>query len=283
MRIRSVLVAAALTGGLGLCCPPAQAAVPGHRHGSRVVTDVVKYRCTGAGIQSQDIEVKVELTVPTGAVTEQQMTIGWRGTYAGTGLTAPGGGLSSDTKLYAYASISGITRLSSATGVGTPGAAGAGQVVPLPTTEVALKTTPLDAGTGTVRAAAMNFGLRPNAPSIECDVLNANDLTTYPLTVTQGGQGRTGSPTPTTTPTGTSPDPIPVATSPRPTHTVTEIVTRMPANPDGKVTRTPAGSAETGGGGTSGPDGRLLVLAGLLVTFVAATGLLLRRRAIPQG
>ncbi|MET8141730.1 hypothetical protein ABZU32_15605 [Sphaerisporangium sp. NPDC005288] len=49
------------------------------------------------------------------------------------------------------------------------------------------------------------------------------------------------------------------------------------ADRSGKVTRIPAGAADTGGGGLAGPDGRVLVGVGLLVVLAAGAGLRSRR------
>ncbi|GAA3846874.1 hypothetical protein GCM10022226_83140 [Sphaerisporangium flaviroseum] len=58
-------------------------------------------------------------------------------------------------------------------------------------------------------------------------------------------------------------------------------MTHPPTGGNHKVTKTPLGAAETGGGGQAGPDGRVFVVTGFLLTLAAATGLLLRRRTIP--
>ncbi|MFJ2030534.1 hypothetical protein [Streptosporangium sp. NPDC087985] len=295
MRIRSILSVAALAGSLALLCQPAHATVSELRQDAVVVTDIVEYQCTVNGVaEKQDIKVKVELTMPVNAVAGRQMTIDWRGTYADdtTMLRAPATGLAGGTKLYAYASISGLAGLTSATGVGEF-TLSAGQTVPLPTDAVPLKTKSSNAGTATVRPAAINFGTSPTEPSIQCKVQNAADLTTYPLTVASADGQPTGpapvtpSPQPTHTVTATAGDQstgsVPVTSSPQPTHTVTATVTRASAGENGKIIKTPSGGAATGGGGESGPDGRVLILTGFLLTFAAVTGLLLRRRSLPSG
>jgi hypothetical protein len=283
LRIRLILSAAALSGSLGLLCQPAHAGVSGLRQDAVVGTDVVEYQCTATGVaEKQDIKVKVELTMPADATTGTQMTIGWHGTYAdGTGLRVPATGLAGGTKLYAYASISGLARLTSATGVSEPVTLSAGQIIPLPTAMVSMKTTSSNAGTATVKPAAINFGTRPTEPSIRCKVQNAAALTTYPLTVASADGRPTDSVpvTPSPQPTGS----VPVTSSPQPTHTVTATVTRASADGNGKTVKTPSGGAATGGGGESGPDGRVLILTGFLLTLAAATGLLLRRRNLPGG
>ncbi|WP_204059482.1 hypothetical protein [Microbispora corallina] len=184
--------------------------------------------------------------------------------------------------LYAYASISGLSRLTSATGVGTLGPVGAGQVIPLPPNGVSLRTTSANAGTASVKPAALNVGDGPTHRLIQCEVLNAAALTAYPLIVTAAGSSSSPPVTPIPSPGSSS-------GSPRPTRTVTATVTASTADDGGTGTRssgrgrdavvtTPAGAAETGGGGDAGPDGRALVVTGLLITLASVAGLLLRRR-----
>jgi Predicted solute binding protein len=287
VRVRSVLSVAIIAGASLLPVSSARA-VAGHSPGGSG-TDVVMYECTSAE-SVEVVRVRVELTMPTAAQAGTQLTIGWRGTYDGTArITAPPGGLSNGN-LYAYVSISGMPGLTSATGVGAlPKASyAADEPIELPSGTVELKTTPNQAGTATVRPAAINFGTRPNDPVIECEVEFPDALRTYTLTI--GGQGApTTSPsaTPSTTPSVT---PSATATSPRPTATVTRTVTAGPDPDDtgdtdvtgasGRVARTPVGSAATGGGGEAGPDARLITLAGLLLTFAGAGGLVWRQRRL---
>jgi hypothetical protein len=267
VRIRSVLHVAVMGGGILLLPHAAHPAVPAARHDAGAVINVVEYLCTTTGTaQTQIATVSVELTMPAGAVTGQPLLIGWRGFYTGdTELRAPAAGLTG-AKLYAYASISDLPQLSSATGVHTLGTVPAGQAIPLPATTVSLRTTSRNAGTASVRPAAINFGPRPTEPVIECEVLNKDDLTPSTLTVTTSAR----------TPSPSHPPVAPTATISRPTRTVTATVTEGGANPG--VTRTPVGAADTGGGGTAGPDGRHLVLTGSLFLLAGATGHLLRRR-----
>jgi hypothetical protein len=259
LRVRLVLSAAVLACGLPLFYQPAQAV----RQDTASVTESVQYQCTstdGAG-QSQNISVRVVLTMPTGAVPDQQMEIGWQGSYEGPGLVAPATGLAAGTKLYAYAGISDFPNLTSATGVGELTTIGAGATIPLPDS-VTLRTTAHAAGTGTARPGAINFGTSPTAPSIKCEVQNREALTTYTLTV--GGSSTTSSPEPTETATDTE---DPVTETERPAY-------------GGSVTKTPVGGAVTGGGGEVGPDGRSLLIIGSLLVLAAGTGLLLRRHAV---
>ncbi|MFC6082655.1 hypothetical protein [Sphaerisporangium aureirubrum] len=277
MRARSLISAAVLSGGLALAPHTAYSAA---HHGTKSATNLVDYLCTStAGVDTQLVTVSVELTMPTGAVTGQQLTIGWRGSYADgtTGLRAPAGGLSG-VNLYAYASISDLPQLTSATGVQAIGTVAAGAVIPLPATTVGLKTTSRNSGTGSVKPAAINFGPKPQEPLIECEVLNKDALTADSLTVTSSTRSPSPSPSPTTTRT-TSPSPT--STGTRPARTVTATVTAAEENPG--VTRTPVGAADTGGGGTTGPDGRPLVATGSLILLAATSGLLLRRRVRPRA
>ncbi|MFF3444556.1 hypothetical protein [Streptosporangium sp. NPDC002721] len=268
MRVRSVLSVAALAGGLVLLWHP----LPSSAERDVVAAaDIVEYECTTDGVtEKQTIEINVEMTMPATATTGQQFTIGWRGTYSGTGLTAPAAGLPEGTKLYAYASISDLPGLTSATGTGTLAAVDAGQPITLPTTAVSLAATSSSPGTATIRPAAINFGTLPTNPLIECESLNRDALMTYSLTVSGGGQETDPDPTDTAT--------DPVSPPPAADDTGTDETAPDPDDADGAIDETPAGAADTGGGGESGPDGRVLVLTGSLVTLGAASGLLLRRR-----
>ncbi|MEU6711657.1 hypothetical protein ABZ897_09265 [Nonomuraea sp. NPDC046802] len=258
MRVRSAVLAAFM---LVLCCRPAHAS-----ESERVIaTDIVNYVCTTtASGDTQTVSVQVTLTMPTSATAGQQLTIGWRGAYAqSTSLTTPATGLPEGTKLYAYAGISDFSGLTSATGVGTIDATTPGETIALPAAQVNLTTTPSSAGTGTVRPAAINFGTSPSSPSIECEANNREDLTTYTLTVTDTG----GSPTP-------DPDD---STTPTPDDDETD-ETDESDEPEETPTETPSGGAETGAGGTAGPDGRTFVLTGSVLILASVTGLALRRR-----
>ncbi|MFC6581105.1 hypothetical protein [Planomonospora parontospora] len=160
------------------------AAVSDMQREGAVITDVVEYRCSTTGVaETQDVKVKIELTMPAEATAGEQMTIGWRGTYVSdaTALRAPATGLAADTKL--YAAVSGLAGLTSATGVGELASIGPTQIIPLPTAVLPLKTTSSKAGTAMVRSAAVNAGTRPTEPSIQCEVQNADALTTHPLAI----------------------------------------------------------------------------------------------------
>ncbi|MBE1586941.1 hypothetical protein ACFPOI_00795 [Nonomuraea angiospora] len=224
--------------------------------------DVVEYACkVRATGQTQDVKVEVELTVPTDAQVGEEMAIGWQGSYVeGSELRAPTTGLGDDLNLYAYAGISGIDKLTSATGVAAIGPIIPGAPVPLPATTVNLKTRSKNPGTGTVHAASINFGTSSSDRAIECEVKDKDALTKHPLTIP--GTGDTTSPSDSASESPSD--------SPSPGETETK-------------TRTPAGAADTGGGGEAGPDGRVLVGVGSLLVLASVTGLVLRRRRLVAG
>ncbi|MEO3794397.1 hypothetical protein ABGB14_29645 [Nonomuraea sp. B10E15] len=262
MRVRLAVPAVALA--------LAYTALPSAAH-----ADTVAYTCeTVATGMQQQISLDIELTVPTDATVGTQMTIGWRGSYVGSArLLAPTTATDGQLKMYAYAGISGIDRLTSATGVGQLGTVTPGQPITLPATTVEMKTTANFPGTGTVHAAAVNFGPTPQERVIECEVDDEESLREYPLTVT----GESTSPSPDETAGSETPDPdvsTPEDTTTSPASTTTRTVTELPT-----------GGVATGGGGMAGPDGRVLVATGLLVVFAATGGLWLRRpaRRSPNG
>ncbi|MGI5158754.1 hypothetical protein [Microbispora sp. CA-102843] len=213
MRIHAV-VSVVFAGCLALASQPAHAAPFSTERSLRVAAEVVEYECTTDGAtETQDVKINVELTMPDSATAGQQMSIGWSGRYIdGSELRAPAAGLPGSVKLYAYAALTGIEGLTSATGVSEPVSVAAGRTIPIPET-VSLKTTSSKAGTARVRPAAINIGASPTTPLIECEVRNAAALTTYTLTVAEGGQ------------TSTTPTPDDATTSPKPTRTVTATVT----------------------------------------------------------
>lgn len=275
-----------LAGGLLLLCPPAHAAAPQ----SHVAADVVEYTCTPeGGGPPQNIKVNVELTVPSTAPVGVQMTILWRASYAeGSQLLAPATGLPPTTTLYAYVGISDLPGFTSATGVGGVVTAAPGEVIPLQTTPVELKSTPGRPGTATVRPGAINFGPRPNEPLIQCEVQNKDALTGHTVIIGGGAPSTTPSAPPSSPPAPPSSPSVPPSTEVIPTRTVTETVTPAVTSAvtepgtTGRIERTPRGGVATGGGGEAGPDARLFLLYGALLTLAATLGLLLRRRAAPR-
>ncbi|MEV4474741.1 hypothetical protein [Nonomuraea sp. NPDC049504] len=244
--------------------------------GNGTTTDVVEYRCVGpATTDTQDVEIKVELTMPTSAKANTQFAIKWKGTYTtGKELKAPSTGQTITPKIFAYAALSGISNLTSATGEGSTGTITANNPIPLPTTTIDVKATASAAGTVTVKPSKINFGANSrtgNVPMIECTVQNETELKSYTFTVGNGT---------------TSPSPSPTTTTPRPTTTHTATVTVTPSTSRSSSTptrksQTPKAGADTGAGGMAGPDGRLFILTGTaLVAAAAVGGLVMRRRSI---
>ncbi|MER6506744.1 hypothetical protein ABT158_08010 [Nonomuraea sp. NPDC001636] len=240
---------------------------------------VAAYTCRTTGTnETQTVKMDIKLTVPATAPVGRQMTIGWRGSYVeGAELRAPATGLDGEVNLYAYAAVSGIDRLTSVTGVGSPGLIVPGAVIPLPRETVELRTTPRDPGTGTVRPASVNFGPTPQRRLIECELQDKDAPASYPLTVTAAGTAP--SPDAPSTP-DTSDTPNTSDTSDTSDTSASEATTPDETSED-RPTATPTGGANTGGGGEAGPDGRALVLAGSLVLAAALTGLRLRRPSRP--
>ncbi|MEV0996458.1 hypothetical protein [Nonomuraea sp. NPDC050202] len=257
MRVHLAVLAAATI--LPFAASPAAAAAP------------VVYECTTAATgEKQEVSLDVELTVPAQATVGQPMTIGWSGVFVtGKELVAPATGMEGELNMYVYAGISGIDDLTSATGVADIGTVIPGEPVPIPPTAT-MTTTPRKAGTGTVHAASVNFGLTPQDRLVECEVRGSR--TEYPLTVT----GADGS---------ASPDPSDSATPDAENDTgddgSDEDTNGGGSEPDSTVTVTstdiPSGGVDTGAGGMAGPDGRALMLTGLVIMLAAVVGLRLRR------
>ncbi|MEV0164459.1 hypothetical protein [Nonomuraea fuscirosea] len=252
MRVPLAVLAAAM-----ILFLPAQADAAERRR--VLATDVVEYACK-VGSETQNVKVRVTLTMPASTTVGDQLSIGWQGAYEGTALKAPLAGLDDGTKLYAYAGISEYPGLTSATGVGTLEAITPGADITLPATRVEVLTMPNKAGTGVVRPGAINFGTTPTSPAIRCEVRNRAALTTYTLKVPTSGQDDEPDPDATD---GESPEP-----------TETETPTETPAE---TPEETPTGGVATGAGGEAGPDGRMVVAAGLVITVAALAGLRRRR------
>ncbi|MEU6730774.1 hypothetical protein ABZ917_44295 [Nonomuraea wenchangensis] len=137
--------------------------------------------------------------------------------------------------------------------------------------------------TGTIGLKGGNFELQVNGDTwYECEP-GASGGPSAQFVVTTGGTG-TPTGTPTTTGTGT-PTPTPTTSTPRPTKTTTEIVTVTPSSKQStRKSQTPKAGADTGLGGTMGPDGRTFILAGTaLIGAAAVGGLLMRRRNATRG
>jgi hypothetical protein len=190
----------------------------------------------------------------TAPSTGEQFSIGWTGGFEpGSELEAPAA-VPPGLKMYAYASISKLPGLTSATGVGELGAVASGEPISLPSVE--MRTTSNNPGTASVKPASVNFGLTPQNRLVDCEPTNSAALKTYPLTIGGGG------------------------TTPAPSDTETEEEpTPQEEEPTSRSSETPKEGAATGAGGEAGPDGRVLVLAGSALLLAAGAGGLTLRRA----
>ncbi|GII66988.1 hypothetical protein Skr01_70730 [Sphaerisporangium krabiense] len=164
----------------------------------------------------------------------------------------------------------------------------------LPATGGVVTVTPTASGTVGISAKTIYIKIGPtaltgSAPSLTtmytCTVPTTGTATTpakISLVVKSAAASPSATPTvtPTETPTAT-PTITPTATrTPKPTHTVYETVTHNPE----QVKRKPSGGAATGGGADAGPDGRLFVVAGMvLVVGAGVGGLLVRNRRPNRG
>ncbi|MEU4514621.1 hypothetical protein AB0G05_34415 [Nonomuraea wenchangensis] len=258
---------------------PLAALLLGSAPAAAAAPEVLDYTCTTTATgDKQNIKLSVELTVPSTGGVQQHLTIGWKGSYSDSAqLLAPATGLEAGLNLYAYAGISGIPGLTSATGVAQLTGVTPGAPITLPTTTVNLTTTPSQAGTGKVHAASVNFGPSPQDPVIECELPSTATPAEHPLTISATGASPSQTPTSSTTPSPT----------PTPTPTPTDDEEEDPeddATPEesDSSTKVPSGGVSTGGGGEAGPDGRVLILTGSLLLLAGGTGLVLRRRRLPS-
>ncbi|MFD1933027.1 hypothetical protein ACFSKW_16250 [Nonomuraea mangrovi] len=238
----------------------------------------VAYKCaTTTNSDPKDTSLLVTMTMPTAAKANEEQSIPWSATYASgaTQLTVPASGFTSGTKLIVGVSVSGG---------GVSGTSVTGESAPLTTLTagtaittfptVTLKVKPTTASPVTMKAADLYFGTSSSTFQYKCTAQTTPTPKSYTFQV-GAGTGTTPTPTPTPTPSAT----------PKPTRTVTATVTQTPVGAgNGKVTKTPKGAAETGGGGELGPDGRMFVVTGSLIVLAAAVGgLVLRRRTTSRG
>ncbi|MEV2266530.1 hypothetical protein [Nonomuraea africana] len=237
---------------------------------------VVAYKCvTSTNTDSKDTSLNVTMTMPTGAEANKEQSISWSATYASGAaqLTVPAGGFT-NAKFIASASVSGAgVSGTSVTGENTFNTTTAGATISsFPT--VTLKVKPTTTGTVTMKAGDLYFGTSATQYQYKCTVQTTPAPKSYTFTVTSASTSPSPSPSPSAT-----------TTNPKPTRTVTATVTQTPVGAgNGKVTKTPKGAAETGGGGDMGPDGRMFVLTGSLIVLAAAAGgLVLRRRTLSRG
>lgn len=232
-----------------------------------------------------DVPFRMELKTPAAAITPSAtVTVTW------DVLPPTVSGTVTPTPLLATASISPSSTIAASASVtpsGTPvsstpiPAAGTtapqtaitdGGAMPVPAMTLVVKPT----ATGTVALEGGQFALYVNnTPWVTCSP-GASGVPSLNLTVTTPG---TTSTSPTAT--NTSPTPTTTSTSPRPTTTHTKTETVTPTESATRKSQTPKAGADTGAGGTMGPDGRLFILTGtVLVGAAAVGGLIMRRRSI---
>ncbi|TDD17639.1 hypothetical protein [Nonomuraea diastatica] len=248
----------------------------------------VTYTCGPSGAPNTSVPFQMELKTPAGtitpnatvtvtwdvkqpAATERQLrataTITPNSTVGAVGAVSPSGSPLPSTSITA----SGAITQQAQTTV-TPSA-----TMPLPTMTMVVRPT----ATGTVALRGGAFNVQVNGTTwYECRPPTSGGPSVNLVVGTA-----TGTPTnsPTTTPTKS---PTPTPSSPRPTRTSTHTVTVTPSS-ESEPTRksqTPKAGADTGAGGTMGPDGRLFILTGgALIVAAAGGGLLMRRRNAARG
>ncbi|GAA2366091.1 hypothetical protein GCM10010404_20680 [Nonomuraea africana] len=244
-------------------------------------SDIAEYNCTLKSGSTTDTEypvypeIKLELTPPTSARTNEEITLTWRLTNQDDAekLKVPAAGLTGTNKLFMSFTGSGAGLSATLTGEGAISAGTTtGADITLPS--VTLKAKATTVGTASLKPGNFTIGTAATTSTIECALQNATELKAWTYQVTAGSTSPSPSPSPSATTTG-----------PKPTRTVTATVTQTPVGAgNGKVTKTPKGAAETGGGGDMGPDGRMFVLTGSLIVLAAAAGgLVLRRRTLSRG
>ncbi|MEU6720935.1 hypothetical protein ABZ897_56580 [Nonomuraea sp. NPDC046802] len=134
--------------------------------------------------------------------------------------------------------------------------------------------------TGTVMLRGGGFNLAVNGTTLyQCQPQAAGGGPAATLVVATGtptGTPTSGTPTPTPTPSNT-----PTSGTPKPTKTSTVFKTVTPKE---SRSQTPKAGADTGAGGTMGPDGRMFILTGTaLIGAAAVGGLVMRRRNAAKG
>ncbi|MEV5895834.1 hypothetical protein [Nonomuraea fuscirosea] len=235
--------------------------------------DVVAYNCTLPSGTDADypatVDIKVVMTPPTSASANADASISWTGTIQSTGdpLKAPTGFPTTSPKMFVTVKASGAGAPATATGEGTLTNVTAGSnITTLP--NVTVKVKPTTTGTVSLTAGDLAFGTSSTSPAIKCTAPTTG-LKAYTFTVGNS----------TTSPSPTNTSPTPTTTSPRPTTTRTATLTVTPTNT--RKSQTPKAGADTGAGGTMGPDGRLFILTGTgLVAAAAIGGLVMRRRSV---
>ncbi|GAA3471869.1 hypothetical protein [Nonomuraea roseola] len=255
----------------GAATPASLSTTVGGAGGGGTGGDTVSYKCaTQSSGDPKDATITVAMTMPTAAKANEEQTV--PATYTGGQLTVPTGGFTTGAKFIATASVSGAgVSGTSVTAEAALTTLTAGSTITFPS--VSFKVKPTTAGTVTLKASDLYFGTSTSVYQYKCTVQATPAPKSHSFTVTAASTSPSPSPSPST------------STSAKPTRTVTATVTQTPVGGgNGKVTKTPKGAAETGGGGDMGPDGRMFVLTGSLVVLAAAAGgLVLRRRSVSRG
>lgn len=225
---------------------------------------IVAYDCafTGGGDDRAEVDIKVVMTTPTNARANTDALITWTGTIQTTGdtLKPPAGTVITGAKLFATIKASGANVPATATGEAALDVTTGSDITTLPS--ITIKIKPTAAGTVSLTAGDLALGTTSTSPVIKCTA-PATGVKAYTFTVADG-----------------SADPGP-SDSPATTHTATVTVTAPTKESSTRESRTPKAGADTGAGGTAGPDGRLFIVTGTgLVAAAAIGGLVMRRRSL---
>lgn len=246
----------------------------------------VAYTCiagqAGVPTATKTIPFRMELKTPVASITPSAtVTITWdvqQPTATASHLLAPTDITPSSTVVAAgTVSPSGSPLPSTAIIAGATATPLAlvteGATMALPTMTMVVTPT----ATGTVVLKGGGFALQVNGTQMyNCQPGTSGGPSANLVVATGTGTGTT-----TPTATNTTPTPTATSTSPRPTTTHTKTETVTPTGSTTRKSQTPKAGADTGAGGTMGPDGRLFILTGtVLVGAAAAGGLIMRRRSI---
>ncbi|MEV0169306.1 hypothetical protein [Nonomuraea fuscirosea] len=241
--------------------------VPIGTDGGGTADDVVTYDCTASSVTGYraEVDIKVVMTAPSGAKAGEDAPITWAGTIQSGGdpLETPTGADLTGAKLFATIKATGAGAPATATGEAALNVTAGSDVTTLPS--ISIKVKPTTAGTVSLTAGDLAIGTTSTSPVIKCTA-PASGLKAYTFTVAEAS--RDSEPTPSHTTTTT--------------HTAT-VTVKPPAedDPPTRKSRTPRAGADTGAGGTMGPDGRLFILTGIgLVVAATIGGLMIRRRSL---
>ncbi|MFC4117016.1 hypothetical protein [Nonomuraea zeae] len=227
---------------------------------------IVAYDCILPGVSDDhaEVDIKVVMTTPTNATANADASITWTGTIQSTGdaLKPPAGVVITGAKLFATIEASGAGVPATATGEAALNVTAGSDITTLPT--ITIKVKPTTAGTVSLTAGDLALGPTSTSPVIKCTA-PATGLKAYTFTVANAST----SPSPTT------------SDAPTTTRTATITITPPAKKPSTRKSQTPKAGADTGAGGTTGPDGRLFILTGTaLVAAAAIGGLVMRRRSL---